>query len=225
MGNSNRHHVKPTSVKTSRKLEDVYFIGIISCKRYEDRRTKQAEYLSKLTLNYRYFIGNKELKEAVEDVENKIVYLPCEDNYESLPEKVHMMISWIYNNYPSVEYMIKMDDDVKILNYTLLYEFCKQFVLSKSHYAGSVVKSVGKSFHHAGKSDTNKMDKIPVKAPKTMFAQGPFYYLTRYAMKIAIEDMLKKNTIFEDQSLGYCLKQRGISPLQMKVQSMIYFPK
>jgi hypothetical protein len=225
MGNSNRHHIKPTSVKTPRKLEDIYFIGIISCKRYEDRRIKQAEYLSKLKLNYRYFIGNKDLTEAVEDVENNIVYLPCEDNYESLPQKVHAMISWIYENCPNVEYMIKMDDDVKILNYSLLYEFCKQFAMSKSHYAGSVIKSVGTSFHHAGKSDTDKMDKIPVKAPKTTFAQGSFYYLSRYAMKIAIDDMLKKNTIFEDQSLGHCLKQKGISPLKMRVQTVVFFPK
>ena len=46
------------------------------------------------------FIGDKTLKNPKDT--GKIVYLPCGDNYEDLPDKTYNALKWVNNNYNQI---------------------------------------------------------------------------------------------------------------------------
>jgi GR25 family glycosyltransferase involved in LPS biosynthesis len=189
------------------------FMGILSCNKYKERRDKQD--LKLCPFEYRYFIGNPELTEAIEVKEEKTVYLPCKDDYEYLPSKVHEMLKWINKNYPHIDYIFKTDDDIKFNFINLLKNF-KHITVKKFDYTGLLVKCKEHYNDYIKKKDP-KFDLI--KVPATKYCAGGGYFISKKCVDILILDLLKENTLLEDQSVGYCLNKHNIFPSGIKIRN------
>ena len=194
-----------------------FFLGMITCNKYIEKRKQQD--LSKCPLTYRYFIGNPTLQEAIEDKEEKIVYLPCPDSYEALPQKVYHMLKWVTNNYPKVSYIIKADDDVKF-NFNNFRKYSRELIYKNIDYAGYKVK-IKECWGtcHLGKCDDKILSGTKVLIPKSEFCAGPCYFVSRKSIDIILNKLFEKNTIYEDQSIGHCLGMYGIKPTHLKIKN------
>jgi hypothetical protein len=191
------------------KIQDIYFLGLLSCDKYKDRREKQ-----KIPNNfeYRYFIGDETLPENEyrEDIENKIIYVPCPDNYENLTFKVYYMIKWVIQNRPYIKYLVKSDDDVKFNSYQFT-ETCKYINNKNFDYIGEKHKNItAENSHHFGKTQDEILSKTKIKTPITNFCVGPCYFLSRKSCNIIIDNLLKDYCLYEDISIGNCLFKNGI---------------
>lgn len=197
--------------------DEHFFLGMITCNKYIEKRKQQD--LSKCPLNYRYFIGNPTLHEAIEDKEEKIVYLPCPDSYEALPQKVYHMLKWVINNYPKISYIIKADDDVKF-NFNSFGKYTKELINKNIDYAGIKVKT--KEYWgtcHLGKCDDKILSETKILVPKSEYCAGPCYFVSKKSIDVILNKLFEKNTIYEDQSIGYCLGMYGIKPTHLKIKN------
>ena len=215
-----------------RILSNIFFMGVITCKKYQYRIESQGLMNKKLPFNFRYFVGDPDLEtigekisdisKAIEDKENNIVYLPCPDNYESLPKKVYLMLAWITKNYPDVEYIGKVDDDV-LFNMGKYITYFKYTIINKYDYAGVVINAKNKTgICHIGRTEDPELGKNPIKFPDSVYCGGPAYFLSKKAINIILEDLWKpetKTTIYEDQSIGHCLNRRGIYPNKLTIKN------
>ena len=193
------------------------FMGILSCEKYKDRRLSQN--LKECPFEYRYFIGDPELKESKEDFENKIVYLPCKDDYDFLPGKVVEMIKWINTNYPNIDYIFKTDDDIRF-NFIELLKQSKELTLKNIDYAGSYVNCE----EHMSDYFRKKNPKANlVKVPATKYCPGGGYFLSKKSYTIILNNLLKDKTIYEDQSVGYCLNKHNIYPININIKNRSCF--
>jgi hypothetical protein len=190
------------------KIRDIFFMGIISCEKYKERRETQK---TPEGFEYRYFIGDSTLSENTFREEDNIVYVPCPDNYESLTLKVYYMIKWIRQNRPYIKYIIKCDDDVKFNSYNFT-ETCRYIANANFDYVGEKYKNITtENSHHFGKTEDLELSKIKIRTPITNFCVGPCYFLSIKACDILMENLLKDYTIFEDISVGNCLTKNGIN--------------
>jgi uncharacterized protein YqgQ len=188
------------------------FMGILSCEKYKNRRESQD--LSKCPFVYRYFIGNADIKEPTEDYQNKIVYLPCSDDYGSLPQKVMMMNKWILKNYPFIDYLFKTDDDIRF-NFINLFENFKQVILNKYDYAGY---KADVSDHVSGYFKEKDPSNPLVFVPATKYCAGGGYFLSKKCVSI-VSQMETFSTVYEDQSIGYILNQNNIYPNHINIHN------
>jgi len=214
--------------KESKKFIDTFFLGIITCEKYKHKIVEQNFINMNLPFKYRYFIGNPELENAYDDKDSNIVYLPCPDNYESLPKKVYCMLEWITKNYPETEYICKMDDDVKINLYKFIM-YSKFVSAKKFDYAGVATNSKGgKSNWHFGKTEDQNLSNQIIHMPKSKYCGGPTYFLSRKATTVILEDFWKpetETTIYEDQSIGRCLNLKNIYPSSITIRNnACYWP-
>jgi hypothetical protein len=208
--------------KEQKSFSQLFFMGVITCRKYQHRIETQGLMNKKLSFQYRYFIGDSDLETPFEDKENNVVYLPCPDNYESLPKKVYLMLEWINKNYPDVEYIGKVDDDV-IFNISKYVIYTKYVMSKKFDYAGVVVKAKNKKGKcHIGKTENPELGKNPISFPDSVYCGGPAYFLSKKSVNIVLEDFWKpetKTTIYEDQSIGHCLNRRGIYPDKLTIKN------
>jgi hypothetical protein len=205
--------------KEKKSLNDVFFMGIISCEKYENRRIVQN--IQNTKFEYRYFIGRPELSEAQEDSETKTVYLPCPDNYESLSKKVYCMLEWITKKYPNVEYIGKVEDDIKFDMFKY-HNYAKYIINNKFDYSGTKVKSKKIGTRHLGKTEDKTLSITPINKPKCDYCVGKAYFLSRKATNIILEDLWKpesETTIYEDQSISHCLKLKNIYPNHITIKN------
>ena len=189
------------------------FMGILSCEKYKERRNKQD--LKMCPFEYRYFIGNPELSEAIENKEEKIVYLPCNDRYQYLPQKVHEMLKWIISKYPHIDYIFKTDDDVNF-NFLNLIQNFQTISFKNFDYTGAFVKC---NLHYSNYLKKKDPSSSLIKIPQTNYCPGGGYFISKKCIDILILDLLKENTIFEDQSVGYCLNKNNIFPVKIKLHN------
>lgn len=186
------------------------FMGILSCVKNKHKRDKQD--LNNSIFQYKYFIGNPEL--MVPKVDGDIVYLPCGDGYEDLNLKKNMMIKWILNNVPSVDYIFKTDDDIKF-NFEVLSNLFVNICLKGYNYSGHLVnmKPHISTYHYGKCSDKNK--EIPIEMKKNSYCAGGGYFLSKKAANLVVSK--DDGNIFEDYSTGLVLNGFGITPNSINI--------
>ena len=145
-GPKNWQHIYPENWKildiNPKPIEKQFFMGILSCKKYLNRREKQD--LSLCPFPYKYFLGDENLKEAkIDENDSSIVWLPCPDNYESLPLKVYEMLKWFSGNRQE-RFFIKADDDVKF-KFKEFKDYMKHISSNEINYGGALTTQSGKS--------------------------------------------------------------------------------
>lgn len=178
------------------------FTCIISCEKYKHKILLQDT--SNLIGEYRYFIGNPDLREPVE--QGKIVYLPCEDNYENLTKKTLMALEW--SKRLDFQFLLKTDDDV---SFGKGIENLIDNV--KMDYFGKVVKGGYVSNWHRGKCDSEELNNKSFSVPNINYCVGGGYFLSKKAVNLIIENSHKEEvSIFEDVSIATILLSQGVTP-------------
>lgn len=188
-------------------------MAILSCEKYKDRRERQ--YMGTCPYPYKYFIGNPNLTEPID--KGDIVYLPCKDYYEDLCEKRRQMFKWVLDTYPEVEYIIKVDDDVKFI-FEKFKKHVDEVVEKKLSYAGHM-KDFNDHYSewHFGKCHDQNINNTPYFLRKTSYCHGSVYFLNRDAAKIVIDYSAK--SIFEDVECSYALHEKGINPTYISIEN------
>tara|TARA_R110000824_G_scaffold46692_3_gene133802 strand:+ start:3942 stop:4553 length:612 start_codon:yes stop_codon:yes gene_type:complete len=194
------------------------FALILSCEKYSFKRERQN--IEHLPMNYRYFIGNPDLQDPIE--EGKIVYLPCPDDYEYLTKKTLLAFKWIRENVGFVDYVLKTDDDV-VFKKEKIIEMVNNLKDNKIDYAGIFHKGGYHSPHHFGKCSDKRLNKILMPVPDVTYCIGGAYWISEKAQKIigSIKDYKPYSSIFEDACIGNILVSNGIKPVQIDVRSAI----
>lgn len=198
------------------------FMGILSCKKYKNRRDKQN--LSNSIFEYKYFVGDPTLTTAIE--EDQVVYLPCKDEYEFLPIKVLLMLDWIYKN-KKVDYVFKTDDDI-IFNFEKLQELYYFVSSNNIKYAGHFISTNSYlSDYHQDKCD-NEIKNYLFLIKKCQYCAGGGYFLSNDAIQTIIEkntdyDKIMQTEIFEDYFIGRFLNENGIFPTSINIQNQACF--
>jgi hypothetical protein len=199
-------------------INDFCFMGIISCKKYENRRLLQD--LSKSIFKYMYFIGDPNVTEPI--VEGNVVTLPCEDNYEDLSDKTRLMIDWILNNYPHVNYVFKTDDDI-VFDFDKLMTLYSNITLNNYQYCGNLVKPLPHlSVYHYGKC-FDKSKETPVNVETYSYCSGGGYFLSKNSAELIVRDMKTYSHMFEDYSVGKTLLKNSINPVSINIHNNACF--
>jgi hypothetical protein len=190
------------------------YILLTSCRKnlhkldyYRQFEIVNKHELDHYKVQFVYVIG-----ETNESLIEDVVTLDCPDTYEDLPKKVYKGIEYVWNNKENVESIVKMDDDVKITDYSIYLIRYLSWIPYWGHKIGhllepeTVYPQVYERFSKQG------LPTIPLK--RSIHAIGHTYNLNT----TCIEHILKhKEDMFlgyhEDAIVGWILNQHNIYPV------------
>lgn len=176
---------------------------ILSCDKYLNTRAEKQN-TADLPMPYRYFVGD-----GVKSIRGDVVGLKCPDNYESLHYKVYESIKWVDSN-TEYDYILKTDDDI-IFNRSNIEKIYKKIIESECDYCGNftLVQNGYMSDWHFGKCYDKIINKTHILCPKTYYASGGAYFLSRKFVKqyLNIFPTLNKNLIYEDAFMGVAFNE------------------
>ena len=159
-----------------------------------------------LYIKYFHVIGDPLMKELFSfNNEENILYVKTNDDYISLPSKVITAYEAVLNTY-KVKYILKTDDDQKLLNNTFFYmvRSAVEQILPKVNYGGFVI--------NVKKPYISEYYKIHPELPKNLqilaikYCSGRFYLLSELAAKSLVmqkEEISKE--YLEDYAVGLYL--------------------
>lgn len=145
-------------------------------------------------------------------------YVDCEDYYENLPAKVALAIKKAYENYPNLDYIVKVDDDTEI-NIDTLLEFIEK---NKGlDYGGYVISApYGRvEKHHMGKCHNDEYNKLAVVLPPFKACVGVLYILSLKSVEFVVKNDIPYNQIYEDVHMGVLLEYNNIKPTYIHATS------
>ncbi len=191
-----------------------YILLIFNCYKYRHKAQKQKDsWLPVLPSNLLYFhvLGDPNLETEFQFlIEDNILLVKVEDDYNSLPKKVIRAYQAILNTY-EFKYIFKTDDDQQVTNIkifeTIMSLLNKKYEDpdKKIHYGGHIVdvKQTYQSQYYRIHAELPQ--NLLVKATK--YCSGRFYFLSYDAIKFLVEE--KKDLIeaefLEDYAIGYYL--------------------
>lgn len=173
-------------------------------------------------------------------LENKVLYLNCEDTYDYLPEKIYRMIDALLdiNEYNNITHILKIDDHDTYFNFKT-NDTIKKTVNNYINYCGQKVQQykkphnsyIGNNRWHFNKCPKNSIwYNYPYLGEYTPWVDGGCgYILSRKSMMIIKnnfkDDITKiyKNHIYEDLMIALILRKHKIYPIE--VNKIIYGDK
>lgn len=198
----------PTCVPNRAKMEAV--------------RDTWAKRLKKYEMKHYFLIGDP--ARTIAQAEGDVIYVPCEDNYESLLLKLSLGYEFALRNL-EFKYVYKIDDDCFLNVDKLVADIIPQ--LKGSQYCGGQVHPKGASMNnrwHFGKCSDPKFDK-PYKFDKApfSFAKGGYgYFLRRDALPAVCgmiaqfrQELTEGIYSFEDVRISELMGERGIHVLKL----------
>lgn len=160
-------------------------------------------------LIYYHVIGNPLMENEFEfDNLERILWIKCEDDYNSLPKKVIKAYKSIHKTF-DYKYIFKTDDDQMLQNIKF-FDLVKGFINKKEptpQYGGNIVdvKQNYLSKYHTVHPELPK--NLPVLITK--YCSGRFYFLSKEAIKDLIYRMdLICDEYLEDYAIGYNLSSK-----------------
>ena len=206
-------------------IDQDYILLIFNCYKYRHKAQKQKEtWIPLLPSNLLYFhvLGDPNLETDFKFLMNdNILLVKVEDDYNSLPKKVIRAYQAILDTY-KFKYIFKTDDDQQVTNIKIFetimslldrkYEDPDQ----KIHYGGHIVdvKQTYQSQYYRIHAELPQ--DLLVKATK--YCSGRFYFLSQDAVQSLTKE--KKDLIeaeyLEDYAIGYYLLdpfKRNMLPL------------
>jgi hypothetical protein len=188
--------------------QDVILL-IMNCHRYTFKALEQKKtWIPLLSDSILYFhvLGDPLLTEPFKiDVLNHVLYVRCEDDYNSLPKKVIRAFSAIYSAY-NFKYIFKTDDDQNVTDTKLFDHFANILLQSvpKVHYAGTII--------HVPNAYKSEYYRIHPELPNELFVMsttycsGRFYALSADAVFCLLnKQMLIEKEFLEDYAIGFNL--------------------
>jgi hypothetical protein len=191
-----------------------YILLIFNCYRYRDKAQQQKDsWLPLLPPNLIYFhvLGDPNLEtDYLFLIEDNLLLVRVEDDYNSLPKKVIRAYQATLNTY-EFKYIFKTDDDQQVTNIkffdTVISLLNKKWEDpdQKIHYGGHIVnvKQTYQSQYYRIHEELPK--NLLVKATK--YCSGRFYFLSQDAIQFLVEEKkeLIESEYLEDYAVGYHL--------------------
>jgi hypothetical protein len=155
------------------------------------------------------------------DANARRLYVPCSDAYEHLSQKISAAYAFITFSGAKV-CLLKVDDDIRCLNPSLLFEECLPLV-REAAYVGRVVDPRVTGFArcwHFGKCQDATRNTTPYGflADRAFAEGGPGYFLNTAAVTalgkaaVYLPDVFKAGQMYEDLTVGTVLAHFGIFP-------------
>jgi phage gp36-like protein len=214
-------------------IEQEFIMLIMNCKKYEYKATYQKntwlqnipEYikyyhvlplekvepnlekvdLEKVDLALPFLKVEKVEEEYKFDNEKNILYVNCEDDYNSLPKKVISAYNAIHETF-NYKYIFKTDDDQNLINLGFLNVISNLInkKIPKSHYGGNIIDVKENYLSQYSKIHSELPDYLPIL--KTKYCSGRFYFLSKNAISNLINKRENINKEFlEDYAIGFHL--------------------
>ena len=191
-----------------------YILLIFNCYKYHHKALQQKEtWLHLLSSNLLYFhvLGDPNLETDYQFlIDDNILLVKVEDDYNSLPKKVIRAYQAIKKTY-EFKYIFKTDDDQQVTNIkifeTIISLLNKKYddPDQKIHYGGNIVdvKQTYKSQYYRIHAELPQ--DLLVKATK--YCSGRFYFLSLNAVQFLVEEKkeLVESEFLEDYAIGYYL--------------------
>lgn len=198
----------------SKMFNQDYILLIFNCYKYRHKALQQKDsWLLNLPSNLIYFhvLGDPNLETDYQFIiEDNILLVNVEDDYNSLPKKVIRAYQAIKNTY-EFKYIFKTDDDQRVTNIkifeTIISLLNKKYEdpQLKLHYGGHIVdvKQTYKSQYY--RIHNELPEDLLVKATK--YCSGRFYFLSQDAIRFLTEEKkdLIESEYLEDYAIGYYL--------------------
>jgi len=191
-----------------------YILLIFNCYKYRHKALKQKEtWLSSLSNKIQYFhvLGEPNLETEYRFLlEDNILLVRVEDDYNSLPKKVIRAFSAVLNTY-QFKYIFKTDDDQQVTNIkffdTIISLLNKKWddPDSRINYGGHIVDVKQTYLSQYYRIHAELPQNLLVKASK--YCSGRFYFLSKDAAKFLVEEKkeLVEAEYLEDYAVGYHL--------------------
>ena len=144
-------------------------------------------------------------KEYKFDNENNILYVNCEDDYNSLPKKVISAYNAIHETF-KYKYIFKTDDDQNLINLGFLNVISNLInkKIPKTHYGGNIIDVKENYLSQYSKIHSELPEYLPIL--KTKYCSGRFYFLSKNAISNLINKRENINKEFlEDYAIGFHL--------------------
>jgi len=195
-------------------------ITVFSCQAHLETRIPQMRRgwlrdLDAMGLQYVIIVGGGTEPEGVLD--GDVLTLPCDDDYEGLPDKTLATLRWVHDR-TAFAHMFKVDDDC-LLNVDALFHGLG--VLRHDYYGRPLIRVPGQMDRgwHVTKSTSPRgrleLDKSP--EPSLYADGGSGYALSRRAMAATLHALetpkgraLVQSSFMEDKLLGDLLALQGI---------------
>lgn len=202
-----------------------YVLFILNCKKYDYKRQIQLNsWLKDLkipNLKYYHIIGDQNLEKDYE-VNNNLLIVKCEDNYESLPHKTFMSIKAIKDIHKNLKFILKTDDDMNVnLNY--LQVILKVLEPTNCDYYGEFITISREhlSTYHFDKVE-KKTSRRKIHMECLTYSPGRFYILSNnLTEKILQEEKYFKESMFEDYAVGFIANKYKVKLYNIKVRPNI----
>jgi hypothetical protein len=193
--------------------QDVILL-IFNCKRYRFKALQQKEtWLPSIPSNLVYFhvIGDPNLESEFRFIlEENILLVKVEDDYNSLPKKVIRAFEAVQKMY-QFKYIFKTDDDQNVTNIkffdTVMSLLNKKYddLNTRLHYGGHIVDV--KQTYQSQYCRIHKELPTDLLVKATKYCSGRFYFLSVDAINYLVSE--KKDLIeaeyLEDYAVGYHL--------------------
>jgi len=181
-----------------------FVLLIFNCEKYRFKALKQKQtWLNGFTLMpYFHVIGNPDLTSNYTfDVDEHILYVKTEDDYNSLPKKVVSAYEAINKEYV-FKYILKTDDDQNLTSSAFLNTVQKILLTSsnKIHYAGHIVNVDKPYLSQYHEIHPELPENLPIL--ETRYCSGRFYVLS----ELAVLDLIsKKGEIYKEYLEDYAV--------------------
>ena len=196
--------------RMTEKRNQTFILLIMNCVKYRHKAEEQLNgWLKNVPSELLYFhvLGNPDLSSAFEfDWTNKILWVKCKDDYNSLPHKVITAYEAIDETF-DYKYIFKTDDDQMLKTESFFPTIMKLLETKAVDYGGSIVdvpfSHISKYFLYHPELPRNLV------VQKTKYCNGRFYLLS----KDAVQDLLLKKDIIqkeylEDYAIGFHLNDK-----------------
>jgi hypothetical protein len=181
-----------------------FVLLIFNCEKYRFKALKQKQtWLNGFTLMpYFHVIGNPDLtSDYTFDLDERMLYVKTEDDYNSLPKKVISAYEAINKEY-IFKYIFKTDDDQNLTNIAFFSTVQKILLtsLNKIHYAGHIVNVDKPYLSQYHEIHPELPENLPIL--ETRYCSGRFYVLS----ELAILDLIsKKDAIYKEYLEDYAV--------------------
>ena len=192
-------------------IEQEFILLIMNCKKYEYKATYQKNtWLQNIPTFIKYyhvlpFLKVEKVDEFKFDNENNILYVKCEDDYNSLPKKVISAYNAIHETF-NYKYIFKTDDDQNLINLGFLDVISNLIKIKQpiSHYGGNIIDVQKPYLSQYSKIHSELPKNLPIL--KTKYCSGRFYFLSKNAVSNLINKRENINKEFlEDYAIGFYL--------------------
>jgi len=169
------------------------------------------------------FVGGA--KETYYDNLNRVLYLNCNDLYDGLVEKMILLIEIVvkFGFFNDITHILKIDDhDTKFNENNITDLYNNELVINNDYVGQKINKCIPNETWHYGKvSEESFWFNKPYNKGRACWLDGGCgYILSKKAMQIInLEynssniNILNKEEIYEDVTIGKILKKKGILPV------------